>query len=86
MHMAAAGTLLSERLNELTERVWRLDRFHLEAPDELWKLAELFPDGSSAGVGAVAPIDLGALNTLLRPRGFLATWDDGSLLFFRVHL
>lgn len=74
-----------EWLDDLAEEVFRSDRVWLDEPARLRELAELFPGGGPAEEATHA-IDLDTLNGLARPRGFLAAWEPGGLMFFRVHL
>jgi hypothetical protein len=57
----------------------------LASPDELARIAELFP-GDLEHPDALHPIDLNALNAMARPKGFLATWEPSGLLLFRLRL
>lgn len=70
---------------ELGDRAWTEDRFYVEDPVELQALARVFPDGQERPF-ATHPVDLDLLNFLARPLGFLATWEPGGLLIFRIHL
>ncbi|HJU83018.1 MAG TPA: hypothetical protein VJ600_02295 [Holophagaceae bacterium] len=79
------GTLQMERIQALEGAVWGLERFLMDAPAELQELSELFP-GDLRHVDSTHPIDLDLLNSLIRPRGFLATWEPEGLLFFRLRL
>ena len=74
-----------EWLDDLAEEVWRTDRVWLDEAARLQELSELFP-GGRASEEATHAIDLEALNELARPRGFLAAWEPGGLMVFRVHL
>ncbi len=73
------------RFNAMAERVWVEERVLLREAAELEAVSELFP-GERRGLAATHPIDLEALNGLGRPRGFLAAWDPGGLMLFRLRL
>ena len=80
-----AGALQMERVQMLESEVWGHERYLMNTAVELQELAELFP-GDLRHVDASHPIDLDALNGVIRPRGFLATWEPEGLLFFRLRL